>query len=322
MRGQRVLVSGMGGELGSLVASLLEAEPWVGSIMGIDIDPPRRRLPRSEFHLIDPRDRQRIVDVVTRFDPHVLVHVAVWEPDARAGTAVAKRLTCDSATSIISAAAECPSLQAIVVRSGIEIYGRGRGALTRPDEDAPIHPTSEYGRMVAAIETTAQTVGNRIGVAVSALRLAPVLGPHVPSPLGRALRQPVVPFSLLADSAFVVTIDSDAARAFVAAAEQRPVGPLNVVAPRALTTLQAIWRGRRVPLPLVGPEWRLARRVSHLLGAPLPEHVMELIHRGRLADGTRLTSVLGIKPLVTTREAIDRLFQWEAIVRVPAGQAA
>jgi UDP-glucose 4-epimerase len=322
MRGQRVLVSGMGGELGSLVASLLENEPWVGSILGIDNDPPRRRLRRSDFHLIEPSDRSRIVDVVTAFDPHVLVHLAVWEPDARVGTSLAKRLTCEAATSILSAAAECRSLQAIVVRSGIEIYGRGRGALTRPDEDAPTTPTSEYGRMVAEIEATAHRVGQRVGVAVSALRLAPVLGPHVPSPLGRALRQPVVPFSLLADSPFTVTLDSDAARAFVAAAEQRPQGPLNVVAPGAISTMQAIRRGRRLPLPLVGPEWRVARQISYLLGAPLPEHVMELIHRGRLADGARLMSALGVTPGVTTQEVIDRLFKWEAIVRVPAREAA
>jgi UDP-glucose 4-epimerase len=322
MRGQRVLVSGMGGELGSLVASLLENEPWVGSILGIDNDPPRRRLHRSDFHLIEPSDRQRIVDVVTAFDPHVLVHLAVWEPDARAGSALAKRLTCEAATSMLSAAAECRSLQAIVVRSGIEIYGRGRGALTRPDEDAPTRPTSEYGRMVAEIEATAHRVGQRVGVAVSALRLAPVLGPHVPSPLGRVLRQPVVPFSLLADSPFTVTVDSDAARAFVAAAEQRPQGPLNVVAPGAISTMQAIRRGRRLPLPLLGPEWRVARQISYLLGAPLPEHVMELIHRGRLADGARLMPTLGVTPRLTTQEVIDRLFKWEAIVRIPAREAA
>ena len=322
MRGQRVLVSGMGGELGSLVASLLEAEPWVGSILGIDVDPPRRRLRRSEFHLIDPANRSRIVDVVTAFDPHVLVHLAVWEPDARAGTTLAKRLTGESATSILAAAAECRSLESIVVRSGLEIYGRGRGSLTRPDEDSPTRPTSEYGRMVADIETTAHRVGERIGVAVTALRLAPVLGPHVPSPLGRVLRQPVVPFSLLADSPFAVILDADAARAFVAAAEQRPQGPLNVVAPGAITTMQAIRRGRRLPLPLVGPEWRVARQISFLLGAPLPEHVMELIHRGRLADGARLLSTLGIAPHVTTQDVIDRLFEWEAIVRIPARQAA
>ena len=35
--------------------------------------------------------------------------------------------------------------------------------------------------------------------------------------------------------------------------------------------------------------------VSYLLGAPMPEHVMELIHRGRLADGSALVSALGIR---------------------------
>jgi UDP-glucose 4-epimerase len=322
MRGQRVLVSGMGGELGSLVASLLETEPWVGSILGVDVDPPRRRLRRSEFHLIEPSNRDRIVDVVTRFDPHVVVHLAVWEPDARAGTTVAKQLTSQAATSVLAAAAECRSLEAIVLRSGIEIYGRGRGALTRPDEDSPTHPTSEYGRMVADLEASAYGVGERAGVAVSALRLAPVLGPHVPSPLGRVLRQPVVPFSLLADSPFAVVLLSDAALAFVAAAEQRPQGPLNVVASGAISTIQAIRRGRRLPLPLIGPEWRIARQISYLLGAPVPEHVMELIHRGRLADGARLRTTLGVRPQVTTQEVIDRLFSWDAIVRIPARPAA
>ncbi len=49
---------------------------------------------------------------------------------------------------------------------------------------------------------------------------------------------------------------------------------------------------------------------------------MELIHRGRLADGARLLSTLGIAPHVTTQDVIDRLFEWEAIVRIPAKQAA
>src|SRR5215213_6703097 len=100
----------MGGELGSLVASLLESEEWVGPLMGIDVDPPRRRLRRAEFHRIEPSNRSRIVDVVTKFDPHVLIHLAVWEPDARVGTANARQFTADAATSIIGAAAECSAL--------------------------------------------------------------------------------------------------------------------------------------------------------------------------------------------------------------------
>lgn len=316
VRGQRVLVSGMGGELGSLVASLLEAESWVGALTGIDVDPPRRRLKRAEFHRIEPADRSRIVDVVTAFDPHVLIHLAVWEPDARAGLAHARQFTRDATAAFLGAAAECASLQHIVVRSGVEVYGRYSHAPTRPNEHSPVRPTTEYGRMLAALEDTSRAVGARVGVPVTSLRLAPVIGPHVPSPLGRLLRQPAVPFSAVADSPFTVVEDIDAARAFVAAAARRVDEPINVVAPGAITALQAIIRGRRVPLPLIGPEWALARRLSHVLGAPVPDHVIEVMHRGRLADGGRTRELLGVSPELATPDAIDRLFAWPSVVRI------
>jgi UDP-glucose 4-epimerase len=143
------------------------------------------------------------------------------------------------------------------------------------------------------------------------------LGKHVPSPLGRLLRQPVVPFSLLADQAFTVVEVGDAARAFVAAAQRRLDQPVNVVGPGAITSLQALTRGRRLPIPLVGPEWGLARRLSHLVGAPIPEHVLEVLHRGRLADGSHARELLGFAPEVSTPEVIARLYEWESVVRVP-----
>jgi UDP-glucose 4-epimerase len=307
----------MGGELGSLVASLLEAEPWVGRLVGIDVDPPRRRLRRAEFHLIEPSDRQRVLDVVTDLDPHVVIHLAVWEPDARAGTRHARQFTADATTAIIGAAAECGALESIVVRSGIEIYGRSKQSLTRPDESVAPHPTSVYGHMVQGVEEAARDAGARVGVAVGALRLASVLGPHVPSPLGRLLRQPAVPFSLLADPPFTVVEDTDAARAFVAAAQCRLDRPVNIVAPGAITGLQALLRGRRLPLPMVGPEWALTRRLSHVFGAPIPDHVLEVMHRGRLADGSLAIDVLGTTPATTTPEVINRLYAWPSVVRVP-----
>ncbi|MCB0979859.1 MAG: NAD-dependent epimerase/dehydratase family protein [Acidimicrobiaceae bacterium] len=316
MKGQRVLVSGMGGELGSLVAAQLEAEPWVGSLVGIDVDPPRRRLRMAEFHLLQPSQRERIVDVVTKFNPHVVINISVWEPDARAPLDHARTFTADATTAIIGAAAECPALESMVVRSGLEVYGRGRGSLTRPTEDSPLRPTSEYGHMLANIERTAREVGRRVGISVGKLRLAPVLGKHVPSPLGRILRQPVVPFSALADAPFAVIEDGDAARAFVRAAAHRLDEPVNIVAPGAITALQAILRGKRIPLPLFGPEWWVAARLSHVLGAPIPDHVVELMHRGRLGDGNKARELLGFTPRLTTPEVVDHLFAWESVVRV------
>lgn len=322
MAGRRVFVSGVGGELGTLVASLLETEPWVGALAGIDADPPRRRLQKTVYHRIEPDQHDRIVETVTRFNPHVLVHVGVWEPDARASTKVARTLTDQAATSIIGAAAECPALQHVVVRSGVEIYGRRRGALTRPDETAPVDPTSDWGRTVADIEHIAARVGARVGVPIGAVRLAPVLGRHVPSPLGRMLRMPVVPFSVLADPPFAVIADRDAARAIVAAAREGLSQPVNVVASGAITCLQALRRGRRMPLPLIGPDWQIAKRVSYLFGSPIPDHVAEVLHRGRLADNRRMEELLGVVPESTTSDVIDQLYGWPSVVRQPAKVAA
>ncbi len=318
MAGRRVFVSGVGGELGTLVARLLEDEPWVGALAGIDADPPRRRLKRTSYHRIDPDEHDKIVETVISFNPHVLVHVGVWEPNARASPARAAMLTDQAATSVIGAAAECRALEHIIVRSGIEIFGRAKGSLTRPDESAAVNPTSEYGHTVANIERTALGVAARIGVTVGAVRLASVLGPHVPSPLGRFLRLPAVPFSALADPPFAVVEHTDAARALVAAARVSLAEPVNVVAPGAITCLQAARRGRRLPIPLFGPEWRAARALTHLLGAPVPDHVAEMLHRGRLADNGRMAELLGIRPAATTPEVIDQLYGWPSIIRTPA----
>ena len=62
----KILVTGMGGELGTRVAQLLEQKTWATEIVGVDFVPPRRRLRRAEFRRIDPRDRDKLVAVRRR----------------------------------------------------------------------------------------------------------------------------------------------------------------------------------------------------------------------------------------------------------------
>ena len=317
-----MLVSGMGGELGSRVAMMLENEPWVGALEGIGTDPPRPRLRRAVFHRIVAGQHDRTVAEVTRFNPHVVIHIAVWEPNSRAAPATARQLTDDAATSILGAAAECRALESIVVRSGLEVYGRRRHSVTRPNEQVVPFPTSEYGQMLLDIEDIATAIGNRIGVAVGQLRLASVLGPHVPSPIGRLLRMPAVPFSALSDPPFAVVHQHDAAEAFVAAARAGIDEPLNIVAPGAITAYQAIRRGNRVPIPVFGPGWTLAGPASFLAGAPLPDHIREMLVRGRLGDNARAAEVLGFAPSTTTSDVIDQLYRWPSVVHTPARRAA
>ena len=64
MKTRKVLITGMGGELGSLVASMVERTEWAGHIMGFDVDPPRRHLSRAEFHRVDATDHDHISELL------------------------------------------------------------------------------------------------------------------------------------------------------------------------------------------------------------------------------------------------------------------
>lgn len=318
----RVLVTGMGGEIGTAVAQLLEARDDVEDIAGFDFMPPRRRLHRSVFKRIDPRDRDRLVEFVTDFAPDAVAHFGVYEPDSRLSPREAAAATEACTVNALGAAARAGRLERIAVRSGLEVYGRGRGHPLVPSEAAPLLPTTAYGRTCLEVERIATGLGRRQRLSVATLRYAVVAGSHVPSPLGRALRLPVVPVPALADPPFSLLDHRDAARAMVEALVRRTRGPLNVVAPGAASPWQAVRLGGRTPVPTVGPGWAVARHLAELAGAPLPEHVVELLRRGRTGDGGRAVRELELGRLVPTQEVLADLFAWATVTDLHTARRA
>ena len=309
----RVLVTGMGGAIGTRVTNILESDERIDDILGVDIDPPRRRIRRAEFRRVDPRDRRKLVRIVRDFEPTAVVHLGVYEPDARCGPRLARELTHHCTVAALGAAAESESLDRIVVRSGIEVYGRGRGAATRPDESIVPLPTSPFGRSLLDMENIAREIGVVANAAVTAVRCAPIVGPHMASPLGRLLRLPVVPVGALSDLPFSLLHERDAAVAFAKALECGFDGALNVVASGAVTPIQAARIGGRAILPALGPTWWPASVFTELLGAPLPSHVRELLVRGRTADGALAHKVLGVTPEHATSDVVRDLFEWATV---------
>ncbi|HEV2310605.1 MAG TPA: NAD-dependent epimerase/dehydratase family protein, partial [Acidimicrobiia bacterium] len=214
---RRVLVTGMGGAMGTRVAQLLEDHTQVDEVAGFDFMPPRRRLRRATFKRIDPRDRDRVVAFVTEFAPDAVAHVGLYEPEARMSARDAAASTEACTVNALGAAARAGRLERLVVRSGLEVYGRGGGHPLVPDEWAPLQPTTPYGNMCLDVETVAAGIGRRHDVRFGAVRCAVVAGSHAPSPLARLLRLPAVPVPLLADPPFALLDTDDAARAIVAA---------------------------------------------------------------------------------------------------------
>ncbi len=318
MKGRRVLITGMGGELGSLVASMAERSEWAGDILGFDVDPPRRMLTRSQFVRVRADEHDRIATLIQDFNPHVLLHVGVWEPDARLATAEAQSCTEQVAKAVFDAAHQTDSLETVVVRSGIEIYGRGAYSPDIAVESTPIAPNTVYGRMCENIETRSTDLRTSRGVNVCTLRLAPVLGAHVPSPLGRLLRLPAIPYYGLGNPIFSVVEDHDAATAFMLGAQRDADGVANIVANGAISMLRATTLGRRMPLPSFGPAWWLAKNASTIAGAPMPDHVADLIQHGRLAASNEAAHLLRFAPRHSTTEVVRNLYEWPSIERIPA----
>lgn len=318
----RVLITGMGGELGTRVANLLEEQHDVSHLLGVDVDPPRRRLSRTEFHRIDPRNRDRTRAVIRDFAPTALVHLGVYEPYARSSPRAAVARTAAGTIAAVTTAAATGQLDRIVARSGVEVYGRRRGGPLRPDESVRAQPSTPFGHSLVHVERICVEAGRQSDAPVTLLRFGPLVGPHFPSPLGRLLRLPAVPFSP-GDPPFSVLHQEDAAAA-VLATLRRPVdGPVNVIGSGAVTVTQAARIGRRVPVPVVGPGWRAAGLACELAGAPVPPHVRELLIRGRTADGTLVEGALGWRPAHGTRAVVERLYEWnEPVSSEPVGAVA
>jgi UDP-glucose 4-epimerase len=319
----RVLVTGMGGELGTRVAQLIEAREWATEIVGVDFVPPRRRLRRAQFRRIDPRDSDRLAAFVEEYAPNVVAHFGVYEPASRMTPESARERTDSCTAATLNAAASTGALQYVVLRSGLEVYGPPTGRVSVPDEDAVPAPTTPYGRSLLAVEAAAKGVALRCGVPVGALRYAPVLGSHVPSPLGRLLRLPVVPVSAISDPPFSLLHPDDAALAMVVAIERRLDGPCNVVGDGAATPWQAARLGGRVPLTVLPGLWGAVGRASALAGAELAAHVVELIRHGCTGDGSRARDELGLTNLMPTQDVLRELFEWADVVAIArAGEQA
>ncbi len=312
----RVLVTGMGGEIGTRVAQLLEEHDEVAEIAGCDYAPPRRRLRRSEFKRIDARDRDRLVSFVTDFAPHAVAHFGIYEPDSRLSPREAVRASEECTVHALGAAARAGSLERIVVRSGLSVYGRGRGRSLMPDEDAPLAPNNAWGRLLLEVESLAAGVGRRHDVTVAALRYAVIAGSHVPSPLGRVLRLPTVPVPALADPPFSLLDRDDAARAMVEALLRGHDGPLNVVGPGATSPWQAVRFGGRLPFPVQGPGWRFARQATEVLGAPMPDHVSDVLRKGLTGDGSRAYDELDLGFVRPTQEVLADLYSWATVTPI------
>jgi UDP-glucose 4-epimerase len=308
---RRVLVTGVSGPLGARVAARLAADPSVEHVIGLDSRrPPAPLAERITYVEADLRrsDLQQVLKVAA---PHVVVHQDIVQfPEPGRSARALHDLNVIGTLQLLAACDHLPQLQAVVVRGSAAIYGSA--------PDAPAFFTeslarrgelqTRFQRDVAELERLVEAFARRHpAVVCCVLRMQPIIGRGLTSPIMKLFQAPVVPTFLGFDPRLQFLLDEDAIGA-IAAAVDRPVrGAVNVAGDGTVSLARSLRRLGKRALPIAGPLY--APTVAALARAglvpALQDDVIRYLRNGRGVDTTRMKRELRFVPTHTTSEAID-----------------
>lgn len=317
-----MLVTGLSSFWGGRLAALLEADPRIEAVVGVDPEAPSTELDRTEFVRVGPEHTaiERIIEGA-RIDTVVDTRIV---PDPPGGSSAATHESDVIGTLNLLAACSVPDspVRRLVFRSSGLLYGSSDSdpAYFTEELAIPTEPRTRSRRDLLEAEAAVATFRNRRPeVAVTVLRFGEVLGPDVDSNLMRLLSLPVIPSVAGFDPRLQLIDQEDALHALAHAVEASPPGVFNVAADGVLVLSEvASLLGRRVVgvIPPVGAG--LALPVLRRAGIPVSADLFDQLRFGRAIDN-RSFKAIGFHFRYTSREAVLGLRSHLLLDRVAGG---
>jgi len=310
---RRVLVTGVSRYLGGRLATLLQADREVESVIGVDTIPPRRDLGRAEFVRADIRN-PLIAKVIGSAQVDTVVHMnLIATPLGAGGRTAMKEINVIGTMQLLAACQKAPTVRRLVVKSTAAVYGSSSHdpALFTEDMEPRELPRSGYGKDAVEVEGYVRGFGRRRpDVEITMLRFANFIGPRIETVLTRYLMLPVVPTSLGYDPRIQFCHEDDGLEILRLAAMERRPGIFNAGGEGVLLLSQAIRRAGRpsvaIPTPAVSLTGGLLRRFGLVDFSP---EQLRFLEHGRAADVTRLRERFGYQPQYSTAEAFADFVQ-------------
>ena len=319
--GRVVLVTGVSRYLGGRMARILTADPAVERVVGVDVVPPRHDIGGAEFVRADIRN-PIIAKVIAAADVDTVVHMGVVATPAQAGGRTSmKEINVIGTMQLLAACQKAPSVSSLVVKSSTSVYGAGPKDPAMFTEDMePRHlPSSGWAKDSVEVEGYVRGFARRRpDVTVATLRFANFMGPRVDTSMTQYFSLPVIPTVMGHDARLQFVHEDDGLEALRRATVDPRPGIVNVSADGVLMLSQAIRRAGRAALPVAGPLVGLVGRAIRSAGLAdfSPEQVRFLTY-GRGVDTTRMRTVFGFEPKLTTREAFDTFVEARLTRLVP-----
>ena len=309
MAGRRVLITGVGSYLGTLLAARLEREPGFEAIVGLDTRKPRQELGRTELIEADIRDPS-IAPLIARAEVDTVVHNSiVRQPGPGMSARVMHDINVIGSLQLLSACGQSPSIRSIVIRGSAGIYGAEPHAPQFFGEEMtrmfPLR--TRFQRDVAEIENYFETYSRRHPeITCTMLRYQPAIGPSLATQITRYLSQPACPTYLGFDPRIQLVHEDDALDSLVAAIRRPVRGAVNVAARGTIGLARMIRVARRPHLPIAGPLFGPITGAGRRLGLDAySDDFRRLLRYGRGVDIAKLEREVGHRPRYSTVEAVE-----------------
>lgn len=303
------MVTGVSRYLGGLLAAKLSDDPTIERVIGVDVEPPKTAVGRTEFVRADIRN-PIIAKVIATAKVDTVAHLSVIAtPFGAGGRAAMKEINVIGTMQLLAACQKAPSVHKLVVKSTTAVYGSSSRdpALFTENMEPRSLPRSGYAKDSVEVEGYVRGLGRRRpDVDVTLLRFANFIGPHIDTPLTRYFSLPVVPTVFGFDPRMQLVHESDGMEVLRRAVVEDHRGTFNVAADGVILLSQAIRRAGRTSVPLpslavttVGSLFRRSGLVDFS-----PEQLQFLLY-GRGVDTSRLGEDFGYTASYTSVEAFD-----------------
>ena len=309
VRGRCIAVTGANTFLGRNIVGVLEEDDSVGRIVVIDVKNPSASGAKTAFYELDltqPAVESRVAEILHAEQVDTLAHLAFAASPTQA-TAWAHELE-SVGTMHVLAACRKHRLKRLVLCSTVLVYGPSPSNPNFLDEDHPLnglHGAPFVDDKIDVEQQVRKYADEQRNCCVTVLRMAPILGPTIRNYVVRWLSRRLVPTVMGHDPLIQFLHEVDAVAALKLALDREVPGAFNIVGDGVLPISTVVRLAGRLGMPIPYPFFkRLAGLlwVAQLSEAP-PSFVAALRYLC-VADGARARTVLGFRPVYTSRDAV------------------
>lgn len=300
----RVAITGVAGYFGRVLLPLLEREPRIDSVIGIDCAVPRQidAYKKLEFHQLDIHNRM-IAELISDVD--ILLHMA-FVLMRRPGASDPDLVDIDGYRLVLEAGAE-HGVPKIIFTGSVVGYGLHPDNPIPLTENSPLRPNESlyYSRAKGQVEAILDRIEDEHpDIAITRLRPCTVVGGRADRSQMETMLSPTTVLVKGCDPPFQILYETDLAQALLLAITDDLPGAYNVTPddPKTLRHLAEARNGGRVleiPYPLIKLLLNVLWRTQQ---TPFAPEWIDLSRYSLLASNDKLKS-RGWQPSKTTQEA-------------------